>query len=165
MCANTANQTVFFWSGARIPLAAGILTFRCFFFWVRGSIPPLRGCGCRTFFLACVRRSRAKKNHYDETCGGQFISEGSGSYPEGSGLFNVFFLSGARFPLCAGVGVGHFFVACVRRSQAMKNHYDETCGSQFISRRFWPLNGSVLIQCGVRVCICGLQSRGGRSIL
>ena len=48
------------------------------------------------------------------------------------------FLSGARFPLCAGVGVGHFFVACVRRSQAMKtitmkhvgaNSYPEGSGS------------------------------------
>ena len=109
--------------------------FNVFFLGVRGSISPLCGCvgvghffalcagvGVGHFFLACVRRSRAKKNHYDETCGGQFISEGFGSYPEGSGLFNVFFWSGARFPLCAVVGVGHFFVACVRRSQAMTNH-------------------------------------------
>ena len=50
----------------------------------------------------------------------------------------AFFWSGARFPLCAGVGVGHFFVACARRSQAMKtimmkhvgaNSYPEGSGS------------------------------------
>ena len=107
----------FFLSGARFPLCTGV--------------------GVGHIFLACVRRSRAMKNHYDETCGGQFISRRF--WP-----FQWFFLFGARFLFCAGVGVGLFSWPAVRRSQAMKNHYDESRRFWFISRRLWPLNGSPL---------------------
>ena len=66
-----------------------------------------------------------------------------GSNPHGCRKteFSMVFLSGAAgapFPLCAGRGVGHFLVACVRRSRAMKtitmkhvgaNSYPEGSGS------------------------------------
>ena len=81
--------------------------------------------------------------------GANSYPEGSGSYPEGSGLFNVFFLGvrGSISPL-RGCGCRTFFRGLRATVARHENHHDETCGSQFISRRFWfisrrfwPLNG------------------------
>ena len=123
------------------------------------------GVGVGHYFVACVRRLEAMKNPYDETCRGQFVSRRFWFISRRFWPFQCFFFGpGLDFP-----SARTFFRGLRATVASHENHYDETCGSQFISRRFWfisqrfwPLNGSVLIQCGVRVCICGLQSRGGR---
>ena len=93
------------------------------------------------------------KNPYDETCRGQFISRRFWFISRRFWPFQCFFLSGARFPLCAGVGVGHFFVAWVRRSHAMKtitmkhvgaNSYPEGSGSY---PEGWPRSDPVRCAC------------------